>query len=118
MPRGTPGALGVLRYYAPRRPLDDGPVSSAIQAYVSENPGRWFDKLYPVLHAQGFGECCLYRVYKALKLNMKRRGKRGLPARVKAPLVIPVSPNEIWSADFTGDALWSGRGFRTFQRDR
>jgi putative transposase len=26
----------------------------------------------------------------------------------------PVRPNEVWSADFMSDALWSGRRFRTF----
>jgi putative transposase len=101
-------------YYAPRRPRDDSAVIAAIQGFVSENPGQGFDKLYPVLWTQGFGKCRLYSLYKALKLNMKRRGKRRLPARVKAPLVIPARPNEIWSADFMSDALWSGRRFRTF----
>lgn len=101
-------------YYAPRRPRDDGPVIAAIQEYVSENPGQGFDKLYPVLRARGFGKCRLYRVYRALKLNLLRRGKRRLPARIKAPLVIPARPNETWSADFMSDALWSGRRFRTF----
>lgn len=66
------------------------------------------------MRRQGFGKCRLYRVYCALRLNLKRRGKRRLPARVKAPLVIPVQPNEVWSADFMSDALWSGRRFRTF----
>jgi putative transposase len=89
-------------------------VIAAIESYVSENPGQGFDKLYPVLRTQGFGKCRLYRVYKALKLNLKRRGKRRLPARVKAPLLIPPRPNEVWSADFMSDALWSGRRFRTF----
>ena len=28
-----------------------------------------------MVRTQGFGKCRLYRVYKALKLNMKRRGK-------------------------------------------
>jgi hypothetical protein len=60
--------------------------------------GQGFDKRYAVLRTQGFGKCRLYRVYKALKLNLKRRGKRRLPARLKAPLVIPAKPNEIWSA--------------------
>jgi hypothetical protein len=41
----------------------------------ANNPGQGFDKLYPMLRTQGFGKCRLYRVYKALKLNMKRRGK-------------------------------------------
>jgi hypothetical protein len=99
-------------YYAPRRARDDSALITAIQGFVAENPGQGFDKLYPVLRTQGFGKCRLYRVYKALKLNLKRRGKRRLPARVKAPLVIPAKPNEIWSADFMSDALWSGRRFR------
>lgn len=30
------------------------------------------------------------------------------------PLVIPMQPNEVWSADFMPDALWSGRRVRTF----
>ena len=51
--------------------------------------------------------------YHAL-LNIKRRGKRRLPQRVKMPLVIPMQLNEVWSVDFMSDALWSGRRFRTF----
>jgi len=101
-------------FYAPRRPRDDSPAITAIQSYVQENPRHGFDKLYPALRPQGFGKCRLYRVYKALKLNLKRKGKRRLPARVKVPLVIPERPNECWSADFMSDALWSGRRFRTF----
>ena len=55
-----------------------------------------------------------YRVYRSLRLNLKRRGKRRLPERVKRPLTIPARANEVWSADFMADALWSGRRFRTF----
>jgi putative transposase len=101
-------------FYAPRRPRDDSPIVAAIQRYVGENPTQGFDKLYPALRAEGFGKCRLYRVYRALRLNIKRRGKRRLPARVKVPLLIPAEPNEVWSADFMADALWSGRRFRTF----
>lgn len=101
-------------YYIPPRPRDDGPVISAIQGYVAENPRHGFDKLYPAVRSAALGKCRLYRVYKALKLNLKRKGKRRLPARVKVPLVIPERPNECWSADFMSDALWCGRRFRTF----
>lgn len=62
----------------------------------------------------GFGKCRLYRVYKALGLNLKRKSKRRLPARIKAPLSIPTRTNAVWSADFMSDALWSGPRFRTF----
>jgi putative transposase len=101
-------------YYAPRRPKDDSAVVAAIEAYIAENQRHGFDKLYPVVRRQGFGKCRLYRVYKALRLNLKRRGKRRLPARIKTPLVVPAAPNEVWSVDFMADALWSGRRFRTF----
>jgi hypothetical protein len=40
--------------------------------------------------------------------------QRGLSALIKAALVVPERPNEVWSADFMSDALWSGRRFRTF----
>ena len=101
-------------FYAPRRLRDDGPLIAAIEGYVRDNPRHGFDKLYPSVRGPGFGKCRLYRVYRALRLNIKRRGKRRLPDRVKTPLVIPDRPNEIWSADFMSDALWSGRRFRTF----
>lgn len=102
-------------YYA-RRPRNDGPMIEAIQLYAQENPRHGFDKLYPALRSRGpgFGKCRLYRIYRALRLNVKRRGKRRLPARVKQPLVIPEHPNQTWSVDFMSDALWSGRRFRTF----
>lgn len=101
-------------FYAPARPRDDGPVIAAIEGYVRDNPRHGFDKLYPALRGEGFGKCRLYRVYRALRLNLKRKGKRRLPARVKAPLMVPLRPNEVWSVDFMSDALWSGRRFRTF----
>jgi putative transposase len=33
---------------------------------------------------------------------------------VKAPLVIPAQPNEVWAAAFMSDALWSGHRLRKF----
>jgi putative transposase len=101
-------------FCAPRRPRDHGPVIVAIEGYVRDNPRHGFDKLNPGVRSQGFGKCRLYHVYRALRLKIKQRGKRRLPERVKAPLVIPAQPKEVWSSDFMSDALWSGRRFRTF----
>ena len=47
-------------------------------------------------------------------MNLKRKGKRRLPARIKTSLMVPGAANEVWSIDFMSDALWSGRRFRTF----
>ncbi len=48
-----------------------------------------------------------------MNLNIRRKGKRRLPARTKEALTLPVSPNMVWSMDFMFDRLMSGRPFRT-----
>ena len=62
----------------------------------------------------GVGKSWGWRVYRDLKLNLKRKGKKRVPDRVKNPLLVPEYVNHIGSIDFMSDALWSGRRFRTF----
>jgi putative transposase len=54
----------------------------------------------------------IYRVYIEMRLNIRRRAKRRLPARIREALFIPEGPNEVWSVDFMSDALVDGRKFR------
>lgn len=54
----------------------------------------------------------LYRIYTQMKLNIRRRAKKRLPARVKQQLFQPSSKNEVWSIDFMSDSLWDGRKVR------
>jgi putative transposase len=54
----------------------------------------------------------LYRVYTALKLNIRRRRKKRLPARIKQALFKPDQPNTVLSVDFMADSLWNGRTFQ------
>ena len=61
-----------------RVPNERGPG----QGYMLDNLRRGCDKLYPAVRSRGFGKCRLYRVYKTLRLNIKRRGKRRLPERL------------------------------------
>lgn len=106
--------LSRSRYYAPVARRDDSRVMEALEAYVKGNPRHGFDKLYPVLRQRGFSKSRLYRVYRQLGLNLKRRGQRRLPARIRVPLQVPAVMNAVWSADCMADALWNGRRFRTF----
>ncbi|ADP11283.1 transposase [Erwinia sp. Ejp617] len=53
-------------------------------------------------------------MYRLLKLNFRRKGKKRLPNRYTQPLTVPVNMNHCWSVDFMNDALTDGRRFRLF----
>ena len=55
----------------------------------------------------------VYRIYTAMRLNLRNKRKKRLPARVKAPLLCPIGPNITWSLDFMHDTLASGKTIRT-----
>jgi putative transposase len=95
-------------------PKDDGALMEALEELVKRHPTIGFWKCYYRLRRKGY-ECNhkrLYRVYKLLKLNIRRKIKRRLPERVKQPLVVPDALNQSWSMDFMSDSLVDGRRFR------
>jgi putative transposase len=47
-----------------------------------------------------------------MKLNIRRRARKRLPARVKQALFQPTEINQVWSMDFMCDSLWDGRRYR------
>ena len=49
-----------------------------------------------------------------MKLNMRRKSKRRLPARNPEPLVAPEVQGKSWSMDFMSDSLHNSVRFRTF----
>lgn len=103
-----------LHYWPVKR--DDGAIIEAIPAYLAVNPRHGFGLLYDSFRFQSrpWGKTVLRRVYQQLDLNLPRRGKKRLPARIKQPLMAGGTPNDTWSCDFMADALWNGRRFRTF----
>jgi len=108
--------MGLSRttYQYKRKAKDDGDVQDALTALTTKHPSI------------GFWQCCyrlwnkgctwnhkrIYRVYTEMKLNIRRRVKKRLPQRVKHPLTVPTTPNQVWSIDFMSDSLTDGRRFR------
>jgi putative transposase len=82
---------------------------------ADKRPTEGFWKMYFGIRKEGlsWNHKRIHRVYKLLKLNMKRKGKRRLPARILHPLQAVHQINASWSMDFMNDALLSGRKFRT-----
>lgn len=114
------GYLGLSRaaWYAP--PLDwtvrDAELVAALAKLVEERPSRGFWKCSDQLRKKrkDWNPKRIYRVYKAMKLNLRRAAKRRLPKRERVALYVPKLPDTVWSIDFMSDALACGRRFRTF----
>jgi putative transposase len=79
------------------------------------HPTYGFRKLFAYLRRSGnaWNHKKVYRIYRQLKMNKRRKGKRRLPDRVKQPLQQQVQINQSWSMDFMSDTLVNGRKFRT-----
>lgn len=99
--------------YTPK-PKDDSMLITALTELTEQHPAIGFWQCYYRLRNMGkdWNHKKLYRVYSLLKLNIRRKRKRRLPARVKKALFQPLMPNEVWSIDFMCDSLWDGRQFR------
>jgi putative transposase len=81
---------------------------------VSRHPSIGFRQSFEQFKeaGKGWNHKRVKRVYREMKLNIRRRAKRRLPERVKQPLVVPAGINYTWSLDFISDSLVDGRKFR------
>ena len=93
----------------------------------SETIANWLLRLTDNHRNWGFGLCYLYlrnvkgfkwnhkrvyRIYKALELNLRIKPRKRLNREKPEPLAVPDSINQVWSMDFTHDQLSDGRSFR------
>ena len=101
----------------------------ALQCGENEEIADWLLRLTSCHKRWGFGLCFLYlrnvkgftwnhkrvyRIYRALELNLRIRPRRRLVRQKPDTLRVPEQPNDTWSMDFMADQLASGRKFRTF----
>lgn len=89
----------------------------------------WLIRLTANQRNWGFGLCFLYlrnvkgygwnhkrvyRIYRALELNLRIKPKKRLVREKPAPLSEPTALNQVWSMDFMHDQLSDGRSIRLF----
>jgi len=93
---------------------DDLYIIQKLAELVEKHPSIGFWKCHHRLRKQGFewNHKRVYRIYTKMKLNIRRRAKKRLPARVKQALFQPERINQVWSIDFMSDSLWDGRKYR------
>jgi putative transposase len=108
-------STSVYRYKPTIRPADVR-FQERLVAIAEARPTWGFWKLYHRIRLDGdvINHKRLYRLYRASKLNMRRKTRRRVPTRVKEPLLQPLCPNLTWSMDFMRDSLFQGKPFRAF----
>lgn len=94
---------------------DDDAIKEVLKGLADKHRRYGFEKMFRKIRQRGFrwNHKRVYRVYCEMKLNLRRKPKKRLPAREKVALAQPEKINMSWSLDFMSDALRSGRRFRT-----
>ena len=95
---------------------NDEQIIHKLEELVKVNPIEGFWKCYNRIRNAGtiINHKRLHRVYKEMKLPLRRKVKKRLPARVKEALDLPLVFTQTWSIDFMSDALSNGTKFRSF----
>ncbi len=112
-------AVGLSRsaLYKPTtdRSQANAPVIDAINTVLQKRPRWGFWKCFDRLRKDGRGwnHKRVYRVYCAMRLNIKRKANRRVLTREPQPLLQSTELNCVWALDFMRDTLYDGRPFRT-----
>lgn len=110
-------ALGLNRsswYYKSIR--DDSEVEQKLKSLAKEHPTRGMDWYYLRIRSEGliWNRKRVLRIYRKLKLGLRRKHKKRINRPYKYALAQPLAPNITWSMDFMSDVLEDGRKVRTF----
>ncbi len=106
-----------MRYRTTRG--DDAPLRERMKAIAQERRRFGYRRLHVLLRREGFevNHKRLFRLYRQERLTVRRRGGRKRSTGTRAPMMIPLRPNERWSLDFVADQMTDGRRFRILAID-
>ena len=88
-------------------------LTSAMRAYIDENPGEGFNRMFRVLlKDKGCTRARALRVYTQARLSMHfRKNRIFLPGPSRERVRVSGAQDRIWSLDFMVDALPNGKRF-------
>src|SRR6266403_4747262 len=86
-------------------------TSAPGRAIAHERRRFGYRRLQVLLKREGYviNHKKLFRLCREEKLAVRRRGGRKRAIGTRAPLMVPVAPNDRWSLDFVSDQLTFGR---------
>ena len=101
-----------IRYKTTR--ADDAGLRQRMKAIAQGRRRFGYRRLHVLLKREGYviNHKKLFRLYLEEKLAVRRRGGRKRAIGTRAPMMVPVAPNDRWSLDFVSDQLTDGRRFR------
>jgi len=101
-----------VRYETSR--ADDRALRERMKAIAQERRRFGYRRLLVMLRREGLvvNHKKLFRLYREEKLTVRRRGGRKRAIGTRAPMLVPLRPDERWSLDFVSDQLTDGRRFR------
>jgi len=81
-----------------------------MRAIARERRRFGYRRLHVILKREGLAvnHKKLFRLYREEKLSVRRRGGRKRAIGTRAPMLVPLRPNERWSLDFVSDQFTDG----------
>ena len=95
--------------------VDDVALREGMKALAHKRRRFGYRRLHVLLRREGHAvnHKRLFRMYREEKLHVRSRGARKRAIGTRAPMLVPMAPNQQWSLDFVSDQLTDGRRFRT-----
>ena len=114
----TCSAINVHRsqWYYQIKNKDDSEVIKKLNEYAERLSTYGFDEYYWRIRKEGYkwNRKRVLRIYREMKLGLRRKRKRPFPAKECSPLEEQTQPNQVWSIDFMSDSLTDGRRLRVY----
>jgi putative transposase len=104
------GCRMTVRYQSARP--DDRALRERMIAIARERRSFGYRRLLLKREGHVVNHKRLFRLYREEKLAVRRRGGRKRAIGTRAPMLVPLGPNERWSLDFVSDQFTDGRRFR------